>query len=319
MAARKLMAKTVPKSKRSANTSKTVVAKTTQPAAVLSPTKIKKVPNVWRLTKQPANLLWMHKRLFAGITLIYAFLNVILAQGLTGSNASLLKDQLSQAVDGNVGGLGSSLLVFSGLLSSAGSSTSATASTYQLFLGLIASLAIIWALRHVVAGKTLRIRDSFYKGMTPLVPFIFVLLIIGLQLLPMALGSSLYAIVSTQGIAVQAVEKIIWAAVLGILTLWSLYMLSASVFGLYIVTLPEMTPLKALRSAKQLVRGRRWIVLRKLLFLPLLLLLLAAVVMVPFILFFTAAATYVFFLLTTFALVAIHSYIYNLYRELLDE
>jgi hypothetical protein len=146
-----------------------------------------------------------------------------------------------------------------------------------------------------------------------------VLLIVSLQLLPLLIGSSLYSLVITNGIAVNALEKGLWLVFFLALALWTLYMISASLFALYIVTLPEMTPLKALRSARELVRGRRWTVLRKILYLPLLLLVVAAIIMVPIIIWLTALAQWVFFLLTMFSLIAIHTYMYNLYRELLNE
>ena len=96
-------------------------------------------------------------------------------------------------------------------------------------------------------------------------------------------------------------------------------MISSSIFALYIVTLPDMTPLKALRSARQLVRHRRWTVLRKILFLPILLIVVAAIVMLPIIIWTPPLAQWIFFVLTMFAIAAVHAYAYALYRELLDE
>jgi uncharacterized membrane protein YoaK (UPF0700 family) len=96
-------------------------------------------------------------------------------------------------------------------------------------------------------------------------------------------------------------------------------MISSSLFALYIVTLPDMTPFKALRSARELVRHRRWTVLRKILFLPIILLVVAAIIMLPIIIWLTSLAQWVFFLLTMFALVAANAYMYTLYRELLNE
>src|SRR5690606_28518012 len=118
----------------------------------------------------------------------------------------------------------------------------------QMLLLLIASLAIIWALRKTHGDVKVRARDAFYQGMYPLIPFILVLLVIGLQLLPLLLGSSLYSLVTTNGIAVHAIEQTAWLLLFGGLSLLSLYMLSSSLFALYIVTLPNMTPMKALRS-----------------------------------------------------------------------
>ncbi len=279
-----------------------------------------KLSNVWRLTKRAALLLWKYKRLFIGITLIYGFLNLTLAQGLSGgTDIASLKQTLNQVFTGNFGFLLSGLSVFATLVTTAGNNSSQTAGAYQVFLAIISSLAVIWALRQVLTGSKPRVRDAYYRGMYPLVPFLIVLAVIGLQLVPLIIGSTLYSVVINNGIAVYAVEKILWGVLFGLLGLLSLYMLSSSLFALYIVTLPDMTPMKALRSARELVRHRRWTVLRKLLCLPVILLLAAAVIMIPIIIVVTPLARWVFFVLTMFGLTAMHAYIYTLYRELLNE
>lgn len=279
-----------------------------------------KLPSAWRLTKQTAELLWQYRQLFIIITLIYGLLNLILVRGLAGgTDVGSLKSQLSQVFKGHWGSVASSLSIFVVLLGSSGNSSSNTAGAYQLFLALIISLAVIWTLRQVVSGAKIRTRDAFYQGMYPFIPFILVLIVIGLQLLPLLIGSALYSIVITNGIAVHFIEKLLWAVLFALLALWSLYMLSSSLFALYIVTLPNMTPMKALRSARQLVRYRRWTVLRKILWLPLALLIAAVIIMLPIIIWLAPLAQWVFFLLTMFGLVAIHAYMYTLYRELLNE
>ena len=184
---------------------------------------------------------------------------------------------------------------------------------------MITSLAVIWALRQVLAGVRVRVRDAYYLGMYPLIPFILVLLVIAVQLLPLVIGGTIYGIVISNGIAVYTVEKLAFALLFILLALLSLYMLSSSLFALYIVTLPDMTPMKALRSARELVRHRRWTVLRKILCLPIILLIVAAVIMVPIIIVLTPLAQWVFFVLTMFAVAAVHTYMYTLYRELLHE
>ena len=279
-----------------------------------------RLPNVWRLTQTAALTLWRHKRLFIGITLVYGLLNLVLVQGLSSStDVSSLKSELSQVFTGHFGSLASSLSIFVVLVGSAGNGSSQTAGAYQLILVVITSLAIIWALRQVLSGVQLRVRDAYYRGMYPMIPFILVLLIIGLQLIPLLVGATLYGIVTTNGIAVYFVEKLVWALVFAVLALLTLYMLSSSLFALYIVTLPDMTPLKALRSAREVVRHRRWTVLRKIICLPIILLVIAALIMLPIIIWLTPLAQWVFFILTMFAVAAIHAYMYTLYRELLNE
>jgi hypothetical protein len=289
---------------------------TKTPASIPS----RKLPPAWQIARRACLTLWQHKRVFGSLTLIYGLLTLVLVQGIAGgTDVSSLKNQLNDAFNGHFGSVASSLGVFAVLISSAGNNSSQTAGAYQLFLGLITSLAVIWALRQVMMGSPLRIRDAYYRGMYPLVPFILVLLVISLQLLPLVIGSAVYSLVITNGIAVHALEKLFWLLLfLGLATV-SFYMLSSSIFALYIAALPDMTPIKALRSARELVRGRRWTLLFKLLALPVLLFIAAAVVMVPIIIWLTPLAQWVFFILTMLALVVIHTYVYTLYRELLNE
>jgi hypothetical protein len=278
-----------------------------------------KIPNVVKLTKSSVKLAWQHKKLFTGIILIYGLLNLIFVRGLAGgSDLGSLKDSFDQVFQGNFGSLASGLGVFITLVGSSGNSSSDTAGAYQTFLGLIASLAVIWALRQVMAGSYVRVRDAYYKGMYPLIPFILVVMVIGLQLIPLFAGVTLYSLVVSNGIAVGG-GQFAWFIFCILLSLLSLYMISSSIFALYIVTLPDMTPLKALRSARELVRYRRWTVLRKVLWLPLYLLLVAAVIMLPIIIWLTVMAQWIFFILTMVALLAVHAYMYTLYRELLNE
>jgi hypothetical protein len=123
--------------------------------------------------------------------------------------------------------------------------------------------------------------------------------------------------VISKGIAVLLIEKIFWGLLCILLAATSFYMIIASVFALYVAALPDMTPVKALRSAGDMVRNRRWTVLRKILFLPLIVFTFSLIVMLPIILISTSVAVWVFFALTMVGLPVIHAYMYTLYRELL--
>lgn len=285
------------------------------------PSALKKLPSAWKLTKKTAQLIWENKKLFLLLTLVYGILSIVLVKGFSSaSNVGELKEQLNQVFTGNLGSLASGLGVFVALVGSSGSTPSETGGAYQFFLGIVTSLAIIWTLRQLMSGvKKLRVRDAYYQGMYPLVPFILVLLIMGIQMLPMLIGSSIYSLVVTNGIAIHLIEKVLWFGLFVGLSALSLYWLSSSLIALYIVTLPNMTPIKALRSAKELVQGRRLAVVRKVLWLPLVMLITSAILMLPIIIWITPLAQWVFFLLTMFVLVVVHAYMYGLYRELLGE
>lgn len=263
--------------------------------------------------------LRQHWKVFGGIVLVYGVLNILLVRGLgNGLNLPEIKASLQEAVGGDIGNAETGVALFA-LLVGSGSQTAADPSSalYQPILLLIVSLALIWALRQLYAGKETGARDAFYKGMYPLIPFLLVLMVISLQFLPMLLGGLIFNTVTSGGIAVTAIEQVLWGLLFFLLVVLSIYMVSSSAFALYIVTLPNMTPLKALRSARQLVLNRRWGVMRKVLFLPAMLLLLSVVLLMPLILFATPLAEAAFFVFSMIAIALVHSYMYALYRALL--
>ena len=151
--------------------------------------------------------------------------------------------------------------------------------------------------------------------MYPLVPFILVFLVIMLQIVPFTVVAYMYTVVG----ATSGLEILLWGSVLLMLAVLTFYMLCSSIFALYIACLPGMQPVAALRSARQLVRYRRWAVTYRILFLPTVLFLASAVVLIPIILFITPAAVWVFFVMLMFMLPITHGYMYRLYRELLHE
>lgn len=285
------------------------------------PTKARKLPPAYQLFIQACKVPARHWEIFGGILLIYAILNIGVIGGLTGgSDLGALKDVVSGALTGQFAQIGTGFALYGFLVSSsATNAASGIASAYSSMLLLITSLAIIWALRQVYAGNKIRIRDTFYNGMQPLVQFMIMLFLVGLQLIPAVLGGFLSTSLVGTNILVETYQVAIVWALFFVLAAWSIYMLCASLFAFYIVTLPGMTPLKALRSAKTIVQARRGQVLLKLLFLPIALLCSAAVFMVPLALFATAVAPYIFFVCTIFVIVIVHSYMYALYRELIVE
>jgi hypothetical protein len=261
--------------------------------------------------------LGRHSRVFGGIVFIQGILLIAFVQGLDFSNdIPETQGLLREIFPGRSGQLISGLTVF-GLLLTTGSTASQMAGMYQTIVLLLTSLALIWTLRQTHAKVKVRIRDAFYKGMYPLVPFLLVLMVIALQLIPFAIGNALFNIAVQGGIAVTDIEKLLWGIFFALTAVLSLYMLASSVFALYIVTLPDMSPMQALRSARNLVRYRRWEVMRKLLILPVLMVLIGMLLLLPIIMFIPSAAVGVFFILSLAALPVTHAYLYGLYRELL--
>lgn len=317
------MAKTESKKRPKAAAAKTgrsrkLTKKQARAKAKVEARKLKPVVGSFRLSWRVLNIFWRHWKTLGGIVLVYLILNIIFASGISNitTNFSDIKADLNS---GGGHALWHAAGGFGALVASAGASSSATGSALQSMLFVIESLVIIWALRHLLSGQAVSVKMSYYRSMSPLIPFLLVVFMIIIQLLPLTLGGVILAAVASSVFTSTAAATVVTTTLFILLTVWSVYMVSASIFALYIVTLPDMLPRNALRAAKDLVRFRRWPVLRKVLFMPLFILAVMAVIIVPLILFAQAVVPYVFYILSMLAILFVHTYLYSLYRELLND
>jgi hypothetical protein len=277
----------------------------------------KPVIGSFRLTWRVFGIIKQYWRTLGGIVLVYLVLNIVFASGI--SNISSNFDSIKNDLKINGGhGLWHAAGGFSALVLSSGANSSTTGSTLQTVLFILESLVIIWALRHLLSGQAIGIKQAWYKAMTPLIPFILVIFVIIIKLLPVTVGGVTLAAVATSVFTNTGLATTFTTIVFLLLAAWSVYMVSASVFALYIVTLPDMQPRQALRSAKDLVRFRRWLVLRKVFFLPFVIFAVMGVIVVPLILYASAIVPIVFYILSMLAILFVHTYLYSLYRELLE-
>lgn len=279
-----------------------------------------KLPSAWTLTKNTVQIIRTNWKVFGGITLVYALLTVFLVRGVgAGEDIAGVKEILQE--DGVASNAQVSLQLFGGLLSGgSGLGRSETAGVYQSIVTLLSSMAMVWAFRHYYGSKKpakIRVRDAFYKGMYPLIPVLLVLVVIGLQLLPVSLSSGIYSTMIVNGLAVTAAEKAFWIIIMILLVMLSIYMVSASLIALLAVTLPNVTPMEALRGAKKYVEHRRYTVIAKLLWMTLGVVLVLALIVLPLIAFLPTFAEFVFFVCASLLLPFTIGYCYNLYRALL--
>ncbi len=279
-----------------------------------------KLPSVWQISRISVARLWNHKGLFIWITLIYGFFDLVFAEaGANATNILTLKHNVAQVLSGHTTSIGASFTTFFSLsydpnASSNGNST--PAGVFQFIFVVLFALGLIWAFRHTHKEDKLRIRDPFYRGMFPLIPFLVVMLIIGLQLIPIVVGATLYLQTVNNGIAVGALQKSIWEIIFFLFSMVSLYMISASLLAIFVVTLPGMTPVRAVKKAGQLVQRQRVVVLSKYLFLIVALFALGIAIMVPTVEWLTSLTPIVYFLLTIFAVPLALSYGYTIFYEL---
>ncbi|MBI4033439.1 hypothetical protein HY379_00390 [Candidatus Saccharibacteria bacterium] len=276
-----------------------------------------RLPGSFRLTWRVFGTTRTYWKPLGGIVLVYLILNIIFASGISSLSSTVNNIKANLEASGGRD-FSEALSGFGSLVGSAGAGGSQTASILQSILIILESLVIIWALRQLLAGNKVGVKQAYYQSMTPLIPFLLVIAVIFIQLLPLSLGAPIFGEILSAIFSAGGLLSVLFVLVLGALAAWSFYMISSSIFALYIVTLPDMQPRQALRSAKNLVRYRRWPLMRKVAFLPLFILLVMAVVVVPLILFVSFLVAPAFYLLSMLAILFVHAYLYSLYRSLLE-
>jgi hypothetical protein len=281
------------------------------------------LPSAWKIGRQAIWVLWRYRVFFLLLAAMYLLLDLLLVRSVAAFDVATLKDSLSSSFKHGAGLAVGGLSVFSSLFSAAASGASADATgAYHFFLVILMSLVVIWSLRQVFSSNEflqLRIKAAFYQSTTPFVPFLLIILLIALQFIPLLIALQVYSFVVGGGVATTTGEQLIFLTVVLAAVALTLFWLARSIIALYIVTLPGIQPMQALKSAKELVHGRRLSIIRKLVFLPFALFVLAALVMVPCILIWAPLAQWLFFALTGIGFILIHTYMYTLYRELLNE
>ena len=197
----------------------------------------------------------------------------------------------------------------------------------QFALGLttlLLALSVVWFLRHGLQGKVISVRDALYSSGGPILPAVLLTLVATVQMMPAALGALLYTVVSSAG--VSGIELMMFAVASVLLILMSLYWVISTFFAGIIVTIPGTYPMRALKLAGDIVIGRRLTLLMRTLWLGLILLITWALILIPILLL--AGAINVTWLplvpvtiqiLSAWSLIFSVTYIYLLYRRMLDE
>lgn len=272
------------------------------------------------LLKDSLAILWEQRRFFVKLVLLYVILSYVFVKSVGGTTDP---QSIKNSIAGQQDNVTRSIRAFGSYLVRSGESNNDNGPVYQTILMLFTSLATIYALRKGYKARTkkpqakLSLRTAFYEGVAPIVPFCVVLVILGLQLIPFSFGAGAYSSVTASGLAVGVGEKAFWLALVVLFAGISLYLIVATLMALFFVTIPGTTPMKAYRAAKELVRGRRFIVMSRVLFLVCVLLLVLGLFVVPLIAYITPLAAPVFFLLSALCLPIVLSYLYSLYRRMI--
>jgi len=337
------MSKTSSRSKKSPNRLKRIIAR---PARHIKDLRSRRAHHSFRLTrrrdipKRPklpgliafshevTKMVWSYRKVFGKFLALYAIVSLLvigvsqqdqyrlITEAFTDANSSgQIIDSMTQ-----IGGIfGATLL---------GTLNGGLSEIQQLYLAgiyVMAWLVIIWLIRQLVAGNKVRLRDGLYNAGTPLISTICIVGLMLVQALPGAAGITVFVMATQSAIASGVIAMIFGVAAL-LLTTLSLYWLSGSIFALLISTLPGTYPMVAIRGAGDLAQGRRTSLLIRLIWLVLLLLIIWAILLVPALILdhyvnisWLPIVTLMIQIATGMSFIYGVSYVFLLYRRMLDE
>lgn len=248
------------------------------------------LPGYWSFTNHVRQTLWSNRRLFGGLVLTYAFLTALLVGVASQEAYSQLGQVLSQTSDeifsGNFSQLAQAgLLLASGLTGGLSASMSAVQQLYAVLIMLLTWLTTVWLLRSILSGRRPKLRDGLYNSMAPLLSTFLVAVIMMVQLLPVGIAAVGFSAANASGLLDGGVEAMLFWSVAALLTVLSIYWVTSTFIALVVVTLPGMYPWQAIKTAGDLVIGRRLRIIFRLLWLGLTAIVACVAVMLPIILF----------------------------------
>jgi len=295
-----------------------------------------KMPGYLSFSAYTLKTLLHHKKTFLWLALAYTALTILLVGMASQDTYTTLISTLTQtsgdAFKGNFGQLGQAGLLLLTIMSG-GISQSLTEGQqiYATIIALLTWLTTVWMLRNILASKKVKLRDGLYNAGSPILSTFIVGLVLVIQLIPFALALIGYSAASSTGLLSSGVEAMLFWIVAGLLSILSLYWITSTIIALVVVTLPGMYPFRAIKTAGDLVIGRRVRIMMRLLWMAVCAFMAWVIVMLPVILLVTwlnnlwpalqgiPVIPFVIVALSSLTIVWAASYVYLLYRKVVAD
>jgi hypothetical protein len=291
-------------------------------ARAIKPSNIKELPTSKQLLKDSFSLIWKQRRTFLKFFIIYVVCYLALVKGVNNFKLDItdFRDKFDEVLGtGSYASFITLVSIYSSLISSITKASTDIGYFLQTTMLIVFSLSYIWLIRKMHSKRrSVSVKEAFYVGMRPLIPFVIVLLIILFEMLPAGLGAFMLSTVQGANVVSSQGEIMGVAIVMILLMTLSIYLVFGSIFALYIVTLPNAAPLMAIRSSMRLLRIHRWVVLRKVVSFVLILFFGGFFVALPFIQLLPRLAEVAFFIIGSLSFGLAHTYMYKLYRSMIS-
>lgn len=294
------------------------------------------LPKYWAFTNSVRKTLWSHRKLFFLLAGVYALLTAVLVGIASQDTYTAITDSIRQSgsdiAAGNGAALGNAVTLVATAVSGGLTQTlTAAQSTYAGIIVLLTWLTTVWLLRNILAGHKVKLRDGLYNGSAPILSTFLLVVVLVLQLLPMAIAFIGYSAAVSSGLLNGGVEAMLFWIAAGLLVVFSMYLITSTFIALVIVTLPGMYPMRALRTASELVVGRRMRILLRILWLVGIIVMSWIIVMVPIVLLdtwikglwpaidFVPTIPVAILIMSSLTFIWSSAYIYLLYRRIVSD
>lgn len=280
--------------------------------------KRQQIPSVFINIRRSLKIIKNNKKPITSITLIYGLLYFLFVRVLTNVDISELRDSVMNTFGGGESTFFTDIVTVGSIFGRSTSLDDRTGLVYAI-ISTITSLAFIWIMRKIWLGSKVTVKQAYYDGMYPLVPFTLIVMVAIIQSLPFSIGSFFFQLAINNSLSIGIIEKLFIVSMLVGSFLLSGYLIIGSVMALYAVTVPRVKPLEALRTSKQLLKGRRFAVLRQSLIFLIISGLVAVLIVLGVIWLIPSLAIIAVAMMVVIALPWVHLFFYGLYRDLIDE
>ncbi len=301
------------------------------------------VPGLLYHAMSAFKIIFTHKKIFFGLIILALFLNVVFVGVLSEDTYVNFQDALdiSASEDSTAdpadqfgerfGSFAKAGMVLVATVTTGGLNQSMTEvqQVFSIIIFLVLWLTTIYLIRHILAGHNPKLRDGLYNSLSPILSTGCIVVVAFIQAIPLMLALVLHSTAVATDFLSTPFYALIFFIFAGLMTIFSLYLLSSTAIALIAVTIPGIYPMAALKTASDLVAGRRIRLLIRILYMLFMLLLVWAIVMIPIILldfwlknsfdWLTGMPIVPFFLLFMFcfSVVYIAAYMYLFYRRVL--
>ena len=281
-------------------------------------------------------ILFRNWRIFLPLILVATFFYIILVGLMSESTFVAFQNSLNETTEGfkngEIGTFARSGLLLISTITTGGLSTgmSEAQQIFSVLLFIIIWLVVIYLLRHLLAGHRPKFRDGLYNALSPLISTLVVFAVIFVEAIPIMIVVITYSSAVKTNFLSTPFYALIYVIFAALLIILSVYLISSSLIALVAVSAPGLYPFVALRTASDLLAGRRIKFIGRLIYLVIVIAIIWVVIMTPLIaldLWLKSVFDWLtgipivsieLLIMTCFTTVYITTYLYLFYRRLLD-